>query len=69
MSNVHEGKPGQELREGTWRQELKPSPQKNAAHWLAHPDFLHDPELTAQSATVHNGLGSHTAVINQENAP
>lgn len=65
----HLGKPEQELKAGAWRQELVHKQWRNAAYWLAILDFLSCCSYSAQGWSSHSGLGSHTSINNQENAP
>lgn len=47
-------KKGRELKSGTLRQELKQSPQKNIAYWLASPEFL--ATFLVQSRTISTAM-------------
>ena len=58
----HGGKPGQELKAGPWRQELKQKAVRNAAYWLASHGLISLFPYTTQDhlpgvGTAHNGLG------------
>jgi hypothetical protein len=60
-----------EATAGTWRQELKQSPQRSAAYWLVPQGFLSLLSYTTQdhsprSDTTHSGLGPPASVLNQE---
>lgn len=60
----------EELRAGTWRQELKPRPWRDATYWLAClACFIIEPRTTSLEVTMtHSELRSLTSIIDQENA-
>lgn len=72
-----QGKPGQELEAGTWRQKLKQRPSVwsyccllACSLWLAQPVFFIQSEPPDQDASAsQSGLGPPSFTINQENAP
>lgn len=60
LIGYHQGKPGQELKAGTWRQKLKQRPWKNAAYWLAPHAlltyFLVQPRPTCPEIALLTGV-------------
>lgn len=49
LQSIMKGTPSkEELRLGTWRQELQQKPWKNTAYWLAHFSFLYNTGSPAQ---------------------
>ena len=67
-----EGKPGQELQAGTWRQELKQKLWRSAVCWFSSHSLCI--LLTSQGhqptgGTSNSGLGSLSSITSQENIP
>lgn len=66
-------KSGQEIKERTWKEELKQKPRKNAAHYFALAYlvcFLTYPRSQAQEwHTPARRPGPHIPIINQEKVP
>ena len=66
-------KPGQELKAGTWRQELKQRPWRGAAYWLALHGLLSllsykTHVYLPRGDTAQSGLGPSTSIIKEEYA-
>lgn len=67
----HREKSGQELRAGTWRQELKPTPWRVAAYWLDLPSLFSLLSYVPQDDlpmvdTSYSGLGFLILTINPQ---
>ena len=65
---------GNSSRAGSWKQELKERPWRNAAPWLASPGsfslFFHtSQDYLPRCGSVPRDMGPPTSIINQENAP
>ena len=65
-------KSGQELRAGTWKQELMQRPWRGAAYWLVPHGMINLCSYRTQDhqprdGPSHNGLSSFVPSINQEN--
>lgn len=71
LVRVSWGKPRQELKADTWRQEQKQKPQRNAACWLAPPGLLSLLSNTTEDHLPRDGsfyirLGLSVSIFNQK---
>jgi predicted TIM-barrel fold metal-dependent hydrolase len=65
----HQGKTGQELKAGTWWQELKQRLKRRPSCWLAfhglHSQLSYtDQDHLPKGGTIHSHLGTFTPIIN-----